>query len=276
MTVERVIVTGGYGQLGSELTRAFVAVGAQVVPLGRPEFRLEASSFVDVMGRHQPTVIVNAAAWTDVDACARDPERALELNGRAVGRLAAAADALSAQMVQVSTNEVFEGAPGHSYRESDVARPINPYGESKLAGEKAALDAASSCTVVRTAWIFGGPRSFPTKILAMAAQVADRNETLRVVEDEIGNPTPAATLADRIVRLTRLASPPSIIHLAGEPSASRLEWAKQILLDAGVRVAIAPISAREYRRDSTPPPHAVLDTTLSRQLGLGIGWRPAP
>lgn len=266
----RVAITGASGQLGSELVEAFAAAGADVIPLSRPRFSLEEPSLEPAVD-----VVVNAAAWTDVDGCARDPERALVLNGVAPGTLARLAHETGAAFVQISTNEVFDGAEGRSYREADRTNPINAYGASKLAGERATQAAHPTATIVRTAWVYGGPRSFPTKILAAARGLADSGTPLDVVVDEVGNPTPARALADRLVALvTRTEPAPSVIHLAGDPPISRHGWAARLLTEAGLPPP-RPIARREYVRDSSPPAHAVLDTSLARSLGLGIRWDDA-
>ncbi len=263
----RVAITGAAGQLGSELVRAFDAAGWETAALSRPAFRLEHPT-LDVAA----DLVVNAAAWTDVDGCVRDPARAMRLNGVAPGVLAALARDVGARFVQVSTNEVFDGAEPRAYAEADPTHPINPYGASKLAGEDAVRAAYPRALIVRTAWIFGGPRSFPSKILAAGRRAAGAAEPLRVVADEVGNPTPAATLADRIVALVALPAAPSLVHLAGEPPVSRHAWASRVLEEAHL-LAPLPMALRDFVRDSTPPPHAVLDTALARSLGLGIEWR---
>ena len=262
----RVGVTGAAGQLGSELVRAFEVAGATVVPLARPAFSLETPILPRALD-----LVVNAAAWTDVDGCARDPERAMVLNGMAPRVIAAAALQMGARLVQISTNEVFDGSEIRTYKEDDTAEPINPYGLSKLAGEAAVRQIHPHAIVVRTAWIFNGAGSFPAKIIAAAKRMARAGRPLPVVADEVGNPTPAATLASRIVALAMRTDAPPIIHLAGEPPISRWEWAAK-LIDAEGLPRPVPIPAVEYRRDSTPPPHAVLDTSLARSMGLEIDW----
>lgn len=247
--------------------RAFSAAGWETAGLSRPAFRLEEPT-LDV----EADLVVNAAAWTDVDGCARDPVRAMRLNAVAPAKLASRVRDMGARLVQVSTNEVFDGADARAYAEVDPTRPINPYGASKLAGEEAILASDANAIVVRTAWIFGGPRSFPAKILAAGRRAADAGEPLRVVADEVGNPTPAAALADRIVALASLPAPPAVIHLAGEPAVSRHEWAARVLKAAQLPAPL-PILRRDFVRDSTPPPHAVLDMRLARSLGLApIAW----
>lgn len=272
MREPRVAVTGASGQLGTELVRAFSVAGAIVEPLARPDFDLDGDAGARLLEALSPEVVVNAAAWTDVDACARDPDRALSLNGTAAGVLATASERVGARFIQVSTNEVFDGAAQSTYAEEDVPAPINAYGRSKLEGERLVRGAAPSATIVRTAWIFGGSRSFPAKIRAAARRASENGVRLRVVADEIGNPTPANELAHRIVAVSLSESPPPIIHLAGEPPVSRHAWATRILANHGMH-SPDQIALRNYTRDSTPPPHAVLDTSLSRAIGLApIAW----
>ena len=273
----RVAVSGASGQLGIELVRALTMAGAMVLPLVRPGFDLEGAEPERALENLRTDIVINAAAWTDVDACARDPQRATAINGAAVGRLAGGAEQMGARFVQISTNEVFDGASKWAYQEDDEPHPINAYGASKLVGERAARVAAPGATIVRTAWIYGGPRSFPTKIRAAAQRAAGEGAPLRVVADEVGNPTPAALLADRIVALLLGQLPwPPIIHLAGEPAASRHDWAARILSESGFEPP-QTMKLREYVRASPPPLHAVLSTGLSVRLGLErIDWRSDP
>lgn len=267
--VKRVAVTGAAGQLGKELVRAFTDAGASVAALMRPAFDL--ADPMPALDGVRADILVNAAAWTDVDGCARDPELAMALNGTAVGVIAAHAAHLGARLVQISTNEVFDGAGEHPYTEDDDPNPINAYGRSKLLGETLAR-IGGEAVVVRTAWIYGGPRSFPAKILAAARRARESGTGLRVVSDEIGNPTPASALAERVVMLSLRDALPPTVHLAGEPPVSRHEWATRILAKGGIE-APAPMASRDYMRASTPPLRAVLDTSLATALGLPrISW----
>jgi dTDP-4-dehydrorhamnose reductase len=273
----RVAITGAGGQLGRELVRAFAALDVEVLPLARPDFDITRRTDLERLAAQQLDVVVNAAAWTDVDACALDPERAQLINGTCAGWVAAAADRAGALAVQVSTNEVFDGQLQRPYTEVDMPRPINPYGASKLYGETAVTGAARRHLIVRTAWLYGGPQSFPAKIRAAAERARHTGQPLRVVADELGNPTPAAALAERIVNVSRLAEEGSamgIIHLAGQPPASRYEWARRIV---GPDVPMEPIHQQDYPRQSRPPLRAILSTDLASRLGLpAIEWLDSP
>ena len=241
---------------------------------------LERPASLDVIGAWRPDIVVNAAAWTDVDGCARDPARAMRLNATAAGAMAAIARRAGALSVQVSTNEVFDGSERRPYREGDRPAPINPYGASKLAGEEAVASANPRSIIVRTAWLFSsGPRTFPARIRAAAARAREAHTTLRVVADEMGNPTWAADLAQGIVRVSSLEQTgdvPPLLHIAGWPPASRMEWAVLALADLHDEVPIEPITIAEYPRPGRVPPRAVLDVGLARTLGVAPSdWRSA-
>ena len=274
MTPATVVVTGAGGQLGRQLVAAFREAGHGVVGLDRAALDIADPAAAAGLARHDPDVVVNAAAWTDVDGCARDPERALELNGAAPGRLAGAAADTGALFVQVSTNEVFDGQAVAPYAEDAPTAPINPYAASKLAGERAVAQAAAEHLIVRTAWVFGpGGTNFPSRILRAAQAARDRSEPLRVVADELGNPTWAPDLASRIVAAVA-AGLRGVLHLAGEPPASRFEWAQAILRDLP-GIQLLPIPQAEYQRASAVPPRAVLNMGRAYAAGLeAMDWRP--
>ena len=266
----RVAITGAAGQLGSELVRAFGQVGDDVLALARPDFDLTDSAHLARLTSWRPDVVVNAAAWTDVDGAAREPEHAMAINGDGAGAVARAAADAGAMIVQVSTNEVFDGALDRPYVEEDEPNPINPYGASKLAGERLVAAASPRHLVVRTAWLYGGAVSFPQKIRAAAERALAEGPELRIVDDEWGNPTDVRWLGPAIERLVRIEladeEPLRVYHLAGWPPATRYGWAGRLLADLPIR--LEPISGDEYPRASRVPRRAVLD--VARAVGRGI------
>jgi dTDP-4-dehydrorhamnose reductase len=276
MIARRVAITGAGGHLGAELVRAFTAAGDDVLALARPDFDITRAADLELLAAWRPEVVVNSAAWTDVDGCARDPERAMRINGEAAGAAAATAATAGARIVQISSNEVFDGTLNRPYAEGDEPNPINPYGASKLAGERAVATANPRHLIVRTAWLFG-PRGsdFVTKILAAAERARAAGEPLRVVDDEWGNPTWTPWLADAIAALVsdRRSLDAGIWHLAGEPPASRRGWAEHVLKD--VEVQILPMKLVDYARPSQPPRRAILDTGRARAMGLTLEWASA-
>ena len=278
----RVAVTGTGGRLGRAVLGAFAEAPFTgiVGPLAwhRPDYDLDdASAGRRLIERDRPEVIIHAAAWTDVDGCARDPELALRRNGHAVGALAEAAAGAGIDLVLVSTNEVFDGRriDGLGYRVDDAPNPINAYGSSKLAGELAARQAygwasgprpaapgaGPALAIVRTAWLYGPPgNDFPEKIAHAAERARLAGEPLRVVADETGSPTSTADLAEGIVELVGSGVPiGGIHHLVNGGAATRAGWARAVLAGLGTVVAIEEVPAATWVRASTPPAWAVLD-----------------
>ena len=208
----RAAVTGAGGRLGRALMAALADAPYTGLsgPIGwtRPDYDLDdPSAAARLLERDRPEVVVHAAAWTDVDGCARDPDLARRRNGEATGELAAACAAAGVDLVAVSTNEVFDGSAidGRGYRPDDPTGPRNAYGSSKLAGETAARAAyervagGPGLAIVRTAWLYGPPgNDFPSKIVAASDRVeaANLGEPLPVVADETGSPTYTIDLAD--------------------------------------------------------------------------------
>ena len=259
--MSRIAVTGAAGQLGRQLVAAFTAEGHDVRGLSHADFDITSPSDADALRVWAPEVVVNSAAWTDVDGCARDPDRAMRVNGVAAGRVAELAGAVGALVVQISTNEVFDGTSDEPYGAADEPNPINAYGRSKLAGERAVAAATPDHLVVRTAWLFGpGGTNFVTKILAAAERMRESGEPLRLVADELGNPTWTPDLAHAIVELVD-AGGRGVVHAAGVPPVSRLGWARVALEAAGIQVPTEPVSLASFERASTPPVRAVLEAS---------------
>ena len=276
----RVAITGAGGQLGRQLVDVFAGAGWEVLGAGHDRLDIASPAALEALVRWRPRVVVNAAAWTDVDGCAREPDRALLVNGEAAGHVAAAAALAGATAVQISTNEVFDGEAATPYDETAEANPINAYGASKLAGERAVAAATADYLVVRTAWLFGpGGANFPTKILAAAQRQIGAGLPLRVVADEVGNPTWAHGLAAEILRAVELRLSglleSDVLHLAGQPPVSRFGWA-QVVVEGLQGIELEAIAAQDFVRPSRAPARAVLSTERARTLGIAPSdWRTA-
>jgi dTDP-4-dehydrorhamnose reductase len=291
----RVAVTGAGGRLGSALVEKLGREPRvrQVLAWDLPEHDLDdPSSAQRLVSAYRPDLVVHAAAWTDVDACAGQPRLALRRNGTAAGEMAEACVASGAALVLISTNEVFDGrrTDGRPYRPTDVAHPANPYGESKLAGERAARAAfgatgrefaraaqrpqavhhpdVPALAIVRTAWLFGLPGAdFPHKILARAREARSAGSALQLVCDEIGCPTYATDLAAAIAGLASESAQPGgpgprgVYHIVNAGRASRAEWAREVLRLAGLDVPTREVSLEAWPRPSRPPAWGVLEPT---------------
>ena len=273
----RVAVTGAGGRLGRALMAALDRrAPGSAVAWNRPDFDLDALDPVRLLERDRPSLVIHAAAWTDVDGCATNPSVALLRNGEATGRLADACAAAGAGLVVISTDEVFDGrrTDGRGYAEEDPTNPVNAYGASKLAGEEAARRAfggRAGLWVVRTAWLYGPPGGdFPAKIL-VAADRLGYGDPLPVVADESGSPTFTLDLAGGILQLVGAAPEGGAFHLVNAGTATRYDWAAEILRRCRPGRSLRPISQAEFQRASTPPAWAVLDA--SRAAGLGVRLR---
>jgi dTDP-4-dehydrorhamnose reductase len=292
----RVAVTGAGGRLGRALIAALqdTPFAGPLGPLAwsRPTYDIDdPEAAARCIRQTAPEVVVHAAAWTDVDGCAREPERAMRRNAMAVAELAEACVRAGTDLVLVSTNEVFDGrrTDGRGYAPDDRPRPGNPYGASKLAGETAGQAAflrhgglidgpggvspgAPQLAIIRTAWLYGPPgNDFPARILAAADRARAAGEPLRVVGDEIGSPTFASDLAEGILELLAAGTFAGVHHIVNAGSVSRAGWARHVLAVTGVEVPIVEIPLATWTRPSAPPAWAVLAPTL---LPSGQPLRP--
>lgn len=284
----RVAVTGATGRLGRALISAledapFTGPGGPIA-WDRAAFDLDAPEGISArLDRDRPEVVVHAAAWSDVDGCARDPGLAWQRNGVATGVLAGACAVRGVDLIAISTNEVFDGSrtDGAGYVPGDPPSPGNPYGESKLEGEHAAADAFEGSGrgvlgIVRTAWLFGTPgRDFPSRIVEAAERASAAGEPLRAVADEWGTPTYINDLAEAIVELLGDDSVAGIHHVVNSGVASRAEWAREVLARTGRAVEILEVPSSTWERPSRPPRWGVLAPTVLPSGEPLRGWRDA-
>ena len=269
-----ILITGAKGRLGSLLAERELARGHRVTGIDRDE--LDVTDFAAThafIAHHAPNIVLHAAAWTDVDGCAREPERALVVNAYGTQHVALAAAEVGAPVLYVSTNEVFDGQSGRPYYEYDAPFPINAYAASKWAGEQAILHHAPRHYIVRTSWLFAhGGRNFLHSILAAAAA----GKHLRVVTDEVANPTYTDDLADAIAALAE-SGRFGTYHLVNQGACSRFELARFALDCAGYSaVPIQPIRSNEWPRPSTPPPYTPLVNSAGPLVGITLRpWQEA-
>jgi dTDP-4-dehydrorhamnose reductase len=220
----RVIVTGAEGQLGRALTETLGERGYDVLALGR-SVDVADPSRVSIAVGDGFDVLFNAAAATDVDRCEREPEWAFRVNAEAPGFLGELCRQAGARLVHVSTDFVFSGKASHPYREDDAPAPLSVYGQSKLLGEKRALDACPGAFVARTSWIFGVTgRNFLHAVLSRAA----RGEPVRAASDQVGSPTYAPDLAEALATSVERGLS-GLYHVANEGAASRFALAQAAL-----------------------------------------------
>lgn len=268
-----VLITGGRGQLGRAVADAFGGQGsADLTIWNRPEYDISNPAIVDTLCESSPDLVVNAAAWTNVDGAEEQPDAAYAVNALGASYLADGCRRCGAEMVHISTNEVFAGAMGQFYREYDQTAAGSTYARSKLAGEIATRSALPQLYIVRVSWLYGaGESNFPTKI----SQAATKHRSLRVVDDEFGNPTYAPDVADAVVNLVQTRRY-GTYHLVNDGYASRYEWAQMLFELTGQQVEMTPIPSSEWPRPTLPPSHAVLINQAATALGIRLRpWREA-
>ena len=231
----KILLLGKNGQLGWELQRCLASLG-EVHALDYPEIDLaNRDGLRDSIRASQPEVIINATAYTAVDRAESESSLVYAINADGPAAIAEEASSLGAALIHFSTDYVFDGTKGKPYVETDTPNPLSVYGKSKLAGEQAVQSVGGAYLILRTAWVYSLRRdSFISKVLQWARQ----NEILRIVDDQVSNPTWARMLAQTTALLLArtgnnfhpwLAERNGLYHLAGDGFASRLDWARKIL-----------------------------------------------
>ena len=273
----KVLITGAAGLVGAALKEHCLARGDEVLAFDHEGLDITDERAVrEAFGRLRPDAAVNCAAWTDVDGCELDPQRAFLVNSQGVEALATAARLASASFVTVSTDYVFDGRrERHFYTQRDDPHPLSAYGAAKLEGERRAQAASARTSVVRTGWVFGrGGRNF----LATVVERARRGETLRAISDSYGTPTYAPDLAARLRELAELDLP-GIYHVvnAGE-GASYESFAREAAAAAGLHdVQIESVPTDSLKRPAPRPRNSRLRCLISEGFGLRPlrDWREA-
>ncbi len=284
----RILLFGKDGQLGRELHRYLLPL-AEIVAVDKVDVDFtDIQSLINFLQSVEPTIIVNAAAYTQVDRAESEPELTHQINAVAPGRIAEQAARLGAVLIHYSTDYVFDGTKGAPYHEDDVPNPLSVYGQSKLEGERLILSQCETSFVLRTSWLYGDQEtSFPWKVLDWA----HTQETVRVVDDQIGSPTWSCSLAESTIDIIEQIRSEShdwskehsgVYHAAGRGSVSRFDWAKSVInLDPDrlnqTMKALVPAKSHDFPTLAKRPKFSALDCSKVEQtFGMVmLGWEDA-
>jgi dTDP-4-dehydrorhamnose reductase len=271
---ESVLITGGGGQLGVELVRAFSAEGWNVKAFDRKSLDITDSAQVSgAVEAHDAGFVINAAAYNQVDLAETDPEGAWRANALAVRNLAVACRNFSAQLVHFSTDYVFDGTKGNSYVETDPTHPIGAYAVSKLTGELYAQAYLPNPLIIRTSGVFGPggmftPRgNFPELML----RLAQSGSPVRVVNDFVASPTYAPAMATRTLELLK-AGCTGVFHMGGGEAISWFDYAQMIFDAARVSPNLEPTNESTFKTAARRPKYSA----LSNQKLDAAGITPMP
>ena len=272
------LITGGHGQLGlalqAELTNqgiGYVATTSSQLDITQP---LQVNQLVESL---KSEVIINAAAWTDVDGAESNKDSTYQVNAVGSQNLAIAAKKVGACLVQVSTDYVFSGENNVPWDEFDDHNPTSIYGSSKSEGEKLVLKELPNATyIVRTAWLYSADKKNFAKTITRLA--LNSNDEVRVVSDQVGQPTLAADLAKQIVKLVQSAAPVGIYHGTNSGQATWFEFAQEIFRLTGIDVSrVVPVSTSEFPRPAKRPSYSVLSHDRWRETDVAEmrDWKAA-
>jgi dTDP-4-dehydrorhamnose reductase len=268
----RVLIVGASGMLGQDLQKEWT--GEEIIPASSRDADIrDAAQVRALVSRTKPDWIVLAAGYTDVDGSERNPELAMAVNGHGTENVARAANEFGAKLFYISTDYLYDGAANRPYEPSDPIGPLNVYGTSKAAGEKALEAHAKNWCIARTSWLFGAAgASFPEKIL----NAAETRPELSVVADQTGSPTFTRDLASAIRDLIRKGAG-GIVNITNTGSCTWCEFAAEVLRQAGrTNVRVLPITTAQAARLAKRPRYSVLSPGSLRDRGITLrSWQDA-
>ena len=268
----RILITGGGGHLATALQTELIQHESFAYPRAELDITEKEAVFTAVSNT-KPDLIIHPAAYTNVDGCAKDPDYAYKVNALGTQNVALACQTFDVQLVHISTNEVFAGDNPAGYEEWMPKNPVNAYGRTKAAAEAHVQNLLTRYYIVRPAWLYAPQgRNFIHAILDRARSTGQ----LRVVTDEVGNPTYTQDVAKAIGQLIETEQY-GIYHFVNSGSCSRWAFANEILRLAGLTdVVNTPILGKEFKRPSTPPPHCALHNIAGKAIGIELRpWQDA-
>jgi dTDP-4-dehydrorhamnose reductase len=288
----KILITGSSGMLGldlcQELRKDYVVEGADINASARQGVKFYQSDITDrnniagIIADARPNVVIHTAAWTDVDGCERDKDKAYLVNATGAENVALACKDAGAALVYISTDFVFDGKSVKPYKETDRTAPLSVYGDSKLKGEENIRKALKNHYILRTSWLYGkNGKNFVDTIITKAST----EKVLKVVDDQVGSPTYTKDLAKAIHKLldritegpVARVQGPGIYHVSNAGKVSWYDYARTILKLAGSKAKVLPISSKELARPAKRPEMSVLDNSkFTRLTGYKMrNWKAA-
>lgn len=270
-----ILITGGNGQLGTELRLLLEEQGvADVIATDSHDLDVtEEKEVLAFVQEKRPSVIYHCAAYTAVDKAEEEDKKLDEaVNVTGTRNIALAAKAVDAILVYISTDYVFDGKKKDGeYQVDDPTHPLNEYGRTKLLGEQAVQEIMDNYYIIRTSWVFG---AYGHNFVFTMKNLAKTRDTLTVVNDQFGRPTWTRTLAEFMVYVIQQKAPYGIYHLSNDNSCSWYEFAKAVLKDQPVEVL--PVTSEEYPQKAKRPQYSVMDLSKAKALGFKIPtWQEA-
>jgi len=272
----KILITGSSGMLGTDLVNLLKSREAsfehnpEVIEAPHEVLDITLEDRVsDFIATHIPDIVVNCAAFTNVDKCETEREDAFSVNALGPKYLAAAANKCGARVIQISTDFVFDGNGNRPYTEEDQTNPLSEYGRTKLEGERNIQSYCDSYLIVRTSWLFGhNGINFAAKML----ELAEQHKELSIVTDETGSPTYTPDLAEALWILIKQKCE-GVINISNDGSCSRYEWAEYIFETMGFKIKMNPIKSSEYKRPANVPLNSTLNCQKFTTI-TGMQMRP--
>ncbi len=265
---KKILILGANGMLGSELVKVFAK--DKPVAWGKKDLDITKQREVEKkIAQHKPDILINAAAFTAVDECEKKADKALSVNGEAVGYLAIACRKIDCLLVQYSTDYIFGGRKPKGYNENDKPHPINTYGKSKLYGEKMLKKYGKDYYIIRTSWLYGkNGRNFVDAICEMSPKRFE----IKVVNDQFGKPTYARDLANRTKEIIDKKLAFGIYHLTNEGVTTWYKLAKEVCRIKRFKTRILPITSFEIPRPAKRPTYSIL---INTKIKKSRNWHKA-
>ncbi len=269
----KVLITGAKGQLGSDLLK-ILSPSHEVFGFSHQELSVEDMNAVwDKVRTRKPEVVIHAAAYTHVDDCEKNLEKAYLVNALGTRNVAVASQKVGARLVYISTDYIFDGRKGEPYLEFDPPNPLSVYGKSKLAGEWYVKNFLDKFYIVRTSWLYGlNGRNFVKTIL----ELAENKPFLKVVNDQVGSPTYTLDLAQKIAELIE-SDYFGIYHITNQGYCSWFDFARKILELSGVDKKVEPVKTEGFPRPAPRPKFSVLENFVLKNSGFSLlrSWEEA-